>query len=609
MNRAVHVFSTTVLMLLVGIAVASCSQVPRVPSQNPEGSRKDPGRPRVDPNSTGTTYYVSARGSDEHAGTSPGAAWRTLRRASQATFGPGDRLLLEGGRSHFGTLWFRQPRCGATPEHPLRIESYGTARAVIDAGAATGIYILNCGSIEIADLSIVGEGTATSDGHGIFFFVDRPASDLAHIVIDGVDVTGFRKGGITIGSWVRGTGYRGVSVTNSVIHDNGEHGIQVFGFFKPGQSDYSHERVRVSGNCVHHNQGDPSDEKRHHTGNGIVIGSVRDALIEYNVAHHNGGHNVGGERDNGPVGIWAWDSDSVVMQFNESHHNRSATLDGGGFDFDGGVSNSLMQYNYSHDNDGPGFLIAQSHGVRANENNTIRYNISQDDGRRAGQAGIMLWNDGDVVRGVQIFNNSVFVGDGAEARPAAFKVAGDGHWEVAVRNNLFFASGDADLISNVADSGEIVFQGNAYVAPEGRFRIRDSGVNYSGLRDWRLARGQEQLGGRLLGLARRLAVSNEGGDGTGVGPSTETFSSFSKASWLDAGLDLFMRFGIRPGNRDFHGNRLPMGAGFAIGAEERNLSTPHRRHPLRPRAGSRTEEDVPGNLIDPCRSDARFATH
>ena len=34
-------------------------------------------------------------------------------------------------------------------------------------------------------------------------------------------------------------------------------------------------------------------------------------------------------------------------------------MDGVGFDFDGGVTNSVMQYNYSHDNDAAGFLRAQ----------------------------------------------------------------------------------------------------------------------------------------------------------------------------------------------------------------------------------------------------------
>ena len=56
-------------------------------------------------------------------------------------------------------------------------------------------------------------------------------------------------------------------------------------------------------------------------------------------------------------------------------------VDGDGFDLDGGVTNSVIQYCYSHDNDGPGLMLYgyTDAGVATWNNNTIRYCVSQND--------------------------------------------------------------------------------------------------------------------------------------------------------------------------------------------------------------------------------------
>ena len=58
---------------------------------------------------------------------------------------------------------------------------------------------------------------------------------------------------------------------------------------------------------------------------------------------------------NGPVGIWGYESDRLTIQYCFSHDNKTSPegLDGGGFDFDGGITNSLMQYNLAMNNEEP----------------------------------------------------------------------------------------------------------------------------------------------------------------------------------------------------------------------------------------------------------------
>src|SRR5206468_751201 len=127
--------------------------------------------------------------------------------------------------------------------------------------------------------------------------------------------------------------------------------------------------------------------------------------IERCVAYNNGAacNNPGG----GPMGIWTWDSNNITIQYNESYANRCGTgsRDGGGFDLDGGVTNSVMQYNYSHDNYGAGFLLFQFASARPYGNNIVRYNITANDARNFHYGGIYM-GGGSAVINNQIYNNT-----------------------------------------------------------------------------------------------------------------------------------------------------------------------------------------------------------
>lgn len=76
--------STAAAAVLAALLVSSCSALGGTP-----GDR---------------TFYVSPNGDDAARGTSEGAAWRTLDRASSARLVPGDRLLLQGGATFPGRL-------------------------------------------------------------------------------------------------------------------------------------------------------------------------------------------------------------------------------------------------------------------------------------------------------------------------------------------------------------------------------------------------------------------------------------------------------------------------------------------------------------------------
>jgi hypothetical protein len=80
------------------------------------------------------------------------------------------------------------------------------------------------------------------------------------------------------------------------------------------------------------------------------------------------------------------------MQFNESHHNMtpengSGARDGGGFDCDLGSEDCLIAYNWSHDNEGEGFLLMQwpiGFGYQRGDSHDmhVRYNIGERDAKK-----------------------------------------------------------------------------------------------------------------------------------------------------------------------------------------------------------------------------------
>lgn len=324
------------------------------------------------------TYYVSPSGNDTADGWTKKTAWRTLERASQQQFIAGDRLLLEGGVEHPGSIALDPTNCAGNFE----IGSYGGARAIIDAGNHSGIVVKNLNDIKISALVIRGNGGTTDNDdlltlkHGILIMsqADPPSTErirYSNFRIDRVEVSNFEGNGVEIYSFT-GTGLGKVRVSNVVVHDNAREGITV------GADDIwerPNEDIYIGHSLAYHNHGTPG--LWHHTGSGIVIGGTTRGMIEYSEQYENGDlsdpYYTGG-----PVGIWAWSSDHVTIQFNKSHHMGTGNWDGGGYDFDIITSNSVMQYNVSWDNQGYGYQLYEG-GWGLHSGNTVRCNVSLND--------------------------------------------------------------------------------------------------------------------------------------------------------------------------------------------------------------------------------------
>ena len=302
----------------------------------------------IDMPANATNYYIAKNGNNNNSGTSLKEAWAS---ADRSVYGKkikaGDTLFFVGGESYPGTLYFDN-RYKTTETDRIVICSYGGKRATLVSGDSTAIFIYNNAGFTILNLDIAGSGSKMNKGCGIVFHAD---DSLIHrdIILKNLDISGFGQHGIILDvPNSKDAVFSKVRIENVKSHDNLLSGIMTNGsFLKPGH--YSIEDLVIDKCETYNNFGNPAF-KDNHSGNGIVCGSVRNGTMQGCISHDNGKDN--GCVYGGPVGIWCWASTEFTIQFCESHHNHTGTLkDGGGFDLDGGVTNSVIQYNYSHDND------------------------------------------------------------------------------------------------------------------------------------------------------------------------------------------------------------------------------------------------------------------
>lgn len=509
-----------------------------------------------------STYYVSPAGDDAGPGTLD-QPWRTVARANALHATPGDRILFQGGQRFDGGLYF-DPTEGGTPTDPVVVGSYGVGRAtIVPPAGADGLFAYNSGGIDVTDLNFAAAAPGNA-GNGVDFYSD--ASDPTRNVrvrVQRVDASGFGGSGIVIGGPAGSAGYQDVRITDAVVHGNARAGIATY-----GADHYTLQDVYV-GHCrAFDNPGIAGAPD--HTGDGIVLGSVDRATVERNVAYGNG--TLG----DGAVGIWTYDSNAVTIQFNESYANRTAgTRDGGGFGLDGGTTNSVLQYNYSHDNDGSGYGLFQYINAPAWSANTVRYNVSENDGRRNGYAAIHAWdgNGGATLRDAQVYNNTLYVSPTPSGpQPRGIYVQSP-TTDLRFRNNALYVTGGVPAIDLVAGQTGLLFQGNAYWSAAAPLALRWAGTTYTSLNAWRAATGQERLGALDTGIVADPQFQSPGGGGT-IGDADQlahltAYTPRATSPLLDTALNLSTQFGIDTGNRDFAGVPLPQAAGYDIGAVER----------------------------------------
>ncbi len=340
---------------------------------------------------SGSIYVDNERGDDSN----PGTLYKPIRTIgelnSRIRINPSN-IYFSGEQNYDGTLEIENIR--GTTDAPIIISSAERSRAVINGGESESIRIKNCSNLVITNLRLKGSGRKTGNTSNGLTLVNS-----TNVSVNNVRSEGFQKSGVEL------INCRDVQLRSVKTFSNGFSGINV-----KGSSRDSSRRIVIKECIAENNPGDPTILDNH-SGNGILVGVSDSVIIERCMATRNGWDMP--RTGNGPVGIWAWESSNVKIQYCISYRNRTSknAKDGGGFDLDGGVSNSVIQYCLSFGNEGAGFGLFQYNGASPWKDNIISYNLSFNDATTTEGAGsIFIWNgsgESNQLSGCRIMRNLI----------------------------------------------------------------------------------------------------------------------------------------------------------------------------------------------------------
>lgn len=487
------------------------------------------------------TYCISNSGNDNNDGNKQ-HPWKNISKVKDLVLHAGDSVLLEAGQTFTGTLFINYHTAG-TAEKPVVIASYGNGKAIVTSSNEKGLIINNCSYIQLQNIKVSGTGRKdgnTTDGVSIAY--------CNNIKIDSLEISGYQKSGLLLRNCYD------MIVQNVFAHDNGYAGISVDG---ENLLKTDCRNIEIKYCRVENNPGDPT-RLNNHSGNGIIVSQCTNLKIAFCTATNNGWDmpRIG----NGPVGIWAWDADSLTIEHCLSYRNKTSNggADGGGFDLDGGVTNSVIQYCLSYENQGSGIGLFEFNNAGPWLNNTIRYNISINDGNvSAAKAGIYIWNESTInkLKNCFIYNNTVY-----NNKNAAISFASQSANEGFVFYNNILA-GDKEIISGNNITGK--YLGNCWWSLQDGFNVNQI-TNFT---NWANNKQQEILNGTIVGMNISPAFVNM--DNITIADAS-MLSSFGAVRvnnpvLVNGGLDIQQLFGINTGGRDFDGATAPVkgiGASF-----------------------------------------------
>ncbi|MGH3379676.1 MAG: right-handed parallel beta-helix repeat-containing protein [Actinoallomurus sp.] len=376
------------------------------------------------------TYYVSPSGNDSNSGLSPSQAWKTVAKVNGFTFPQGSLVYFEGGQTLTGCLVFNSHNVpSSSASSPFRLYSYGTGQATIKSNC-TGDYSAaviadNISGFQLSGLKLVnGSKTAT----GVLLENQTSSSPTQGMMVADSEITGFSPpsssksafGGEIMVLGYAVNGHTG-PLNNVQVRNNKLHGSSVTSADGPGIYGWGGgeniTNVTVEGNTIY-NLGMPAKD----TGAGITADGWDGAVIQHNVIHDIGAHVTS---CGGASGIESYTANNVTVRYNEVYNVQpypsfTAGCDWDGIDLDGGTSNSVVEYNYTHHNAGSGLLAyTAAVGSTVWGPNTYRYNISENDDWARIQGGLLDVVPGAPKKALSIYGNTFYTNSDQTGKSAA----------------------------------------------------------------------------------------------------------------------------------------------------------------------------------------------
>jgi hypothetical protein len=415
----------------------------------------------------GAAYYVdSVYGDDENDGRSPDKAFRTLSRANKVVLKEGESLLFRAGCEFKGTLNPKRERDGTT----VYIGRYGEGDdpAVI-APRGNALTLTDFDFVEVSNLTL----TNPNGGCGIYInIVSGGAVKGIHIknctikdVNKARSVYNYESGGIICAAFSDTPGwFEDLVIEDNTISNVARTGILLTSLWanRPTKSWGKNEYVSDSENwwpaygvVVRGNEIDRTG------GDGIVLIGTQDALIEYNTVYRINFEPV---TPCANAGIWPQSSNGCVIRYNEVAYSLKpeGVADATAFDVDNSCRDTIIEYNYSHDNQG-GFLllceVAETKDSDGFTGTVVRNNVSINDGEVFGSLIPIVGPVRDVV-----IENNTFYFSGRWVSNIMYVWSENGQNQVKgvqFRRNIVVSDGNGNG-HHLANGENFTFEGNLY---------------------------------------------------------------------------------------------------------------------------------------------------
>ncbi len=358
---------------------------------------------------TSCTYYVATTGNDTNPGTSS-APWRTVQKsANTAAAGqtvcvrggiysevvvinvsgsaaggyvtfmsyPGETAILDGASLTVPSGWGPMIRIENKSYITIQGFEIRNYRSSSKAHSPIGIFVTGYDDhIQLLNNVVHDMGTSFSgknggDAHGIAVYGTAAPNSINNIIVNGNQLYNLSLGSSE--SLVMNGNVDGFTITNNIVHDNNNIGIDVIGF--EGKSpDPAYDQARngtVIGNTVYNisSYGNPA-YGHERSADGIYVDGGRDTLIERNIIHHT---NIGIELASEHSGR---STSNITVRNNFVYSNTQVGIAFGGYDTKrGSTENCVIVNNTFYNNATQGDWGAELYVQFDTRNNIVENNI------------------------------------------------------------------------------------------------------------------------------------------------------------------------------------------------------------------------------------------
>ncbi|MXV15782.1 hypothetical protein [Hufsiella ginkgonis] len=467
-------------ILALAVCFASCKKTAITTEEEISGSSKQSAKTAA----VTATYYVdNVNGNDGNNGLSTTTAWKNISKVNSVTFAPGNQILFKAGGSWTNRL---APAGSGTSGSPIVIGSYGSgAKPKINgAGVANGtICLTNQEYWEIRDIEVTNYNASEEGGISLATWESNNLSNYANATLPAQAVNNnTAKLGILVTASDMGQ-VDHIYLQNVTIHgvngtidqdDEGskENGGLAFRITGTGTQTWYNDILVENCTFTHIDRtgaftSSTWDDRtftsntnwkpglniifRNNTfsnigANAMIVRVADHPLMEHNLFDHCAIKISGNAAFN-------FNTDYAKWQYNECRFTKANIddRDAGGLDADYKTKNTIIQYNYLHDND-YGMLITGG-GNSFNDQTQVKYNIIENDGKYAHPSnGKFAVKVAGATTNAQIYNNVI----NSQAGWTNYNIVVHSQWTVWPSNTSYYNN----IIRNAAASSAYVFGGS-----------------------------------------------------------------------------------------------------------------------------------------------------